>query len=304
MVVHVVGNVGLDLTFALARLPRAGETLNAASGARGLGGKGANQAVAASRTGAPTAFHAAIGSDPEGALIRARLADEGLDLVGLVAMEGPSDVSAILVDAAGENAIASLVARARGFDPLAAGILPARLAAGDVLLMQGNLPLETTLRCLAHARGAGATTVLNASPLEDRDAWRFDAVDWLVVNAIEASALSGAEDREESVRRLLRRGARAVLLSLGAGGALLATGGGETLRVPASAVAARDTSGAGDVLCGLFTGLLALGRSPQAALRIAVAGAGIAVTRVGTLASCPSATEIATLLSSTTEPHP
>ncbi|WP_062209500.1 PfkB family carbohydrate kinase [Aureimonas sp. AU12] len=293
--VHVVGNAGLDTTFRLVRLPAPGETLNADGGGQGLGGKGANQAVAASRTSARVTLHAALGSDAAAGTIRERLAAESLDLAGLVTAAGPSDSSAILVDAVGENAIATLNDRARGFDPLAGTGLTARLAPGDILLMQGNLPAGVTQACLAFARARGATTILNASPLDERETWRLDAVDWLVVNAGEAGTLTGADDPAVAAARLRALGAAQVIVSLGAGGALMVDTAG-TRQFPAAPVTPLDTSGAGDVLCGVFTGLLARGHTSTRALRLAVTAAGIAVTRPGTLESCPSAAEIAALL--------
>lgn len=298
MTVHVAGNACIDTTFSLSRLPRPGETLNARSGTRGLGGKGANQAVAAARSGAATALHAAIGTDADGAAIRAHLVCEALDLRGLVEAEGPSDGSAILVDAGGENVIVSLVERARSFDPMDSPAFADSLGAGDMLLMQGNLPPDVTHRCLAFARSRKATTVFNASPLEDGGEVLPDDVDWLVVNAGEARQLAGTEDLDEAVRRLLQRGPAALLLSLGPRGALIANRYGDVHRVPAGEVEAVDSSGAGDLLCGVFAGLLSLGHAPDAAVRTAVACAGLSVSRSGTLLSYPSAAEIAAHLPS------
>lgn len=293
MTLHVVGNVCIDTTFRLARFPRPGETLNADAAEDGIGGKGANQAVAARRAGAAVRLHAAVGEDAAADSIRRRLAAEGLDPHDLVRAEGPSDRSSILVDRSGENLIVTAAPRARGFDPLAARCLD-DIGETDILLMQGNLPPAATLACLALARRRGARTIVNASPLADAEAWHFDDVDVLVVNAGEAEALSGARDPAGAARRLRARAACCVV-TLGADGALLAGEGRDAVAFAAPSVVARDTSGAGDVLCGVLAGFVARGRAVEDALGLAVLAAGLCVTRPGTLASCPSAAEIAAL---------
>ena len=116
MALHVVGNVCVDDTFYVDRLPRPGETVNAVATARGVGGKGANQAVAAARTGAEVVFRAALGADSDAVFVRAALADE-LPLNGLVVLDTPTDRSTILVDRAGENIIVTAAASAMAFDP-------------------------------------------------------------------------------------------------------------------------------------------------------------------------------------------
>lgn len=291
MALHVVGNVCVDDTFYVERLPRPGETVNAVATMRGVGGKGANQAVAAARTGAEVVFRAALGADPDAVFVRAALTDE-LPLNGLVVLDTPTDRSTILVDRAGENVIVTAAASARAFDPTE---LSSRLGRGDYLLMQGNLGTDVTKACLDMARDRGAMTILNPSPLGASPA--LPEANIIIVNAVEAEALSGCPDPVEAVRRLSRGGTASAVVTLGAGGALcLDRGARDAEHITAPAVTAVDTSGAGDVFAGVLSGCLARGLPFPAAVRTGVRAAAIAVTRRGTLAACPSRSEITALI--------
>ena len=291
MALHVVGNVCVDDTFYVERLPRPGETVNAVATTRGVGGKGANQAVAAARTGVDVVLRAALGADADAGFIRAALADE-LPLNGLVVLDMPTDRSTILVDGTGENVIVTAAASAMAFDPTKLSFRPGR---GDYLLMQGNLGAGVTKACLDMARDGGAMTILNPSPLDATPAMPEASV--IIVNAVEAEALSGCTDPVEAALCLSRGGAARVVVTLGAGGALcLDRGACDAEHITAPAVTAVDTSGAGDVFAGVLSGCLARGLPFPAAARIGVRAAAVAVTRRGTLAACPSRSEITALI--------
>ncbi|MER8366753.1 ribokinase [Mesorhizobium sp. M1378] len=296
MHVHVVGNACVDTVFRVGRFPAAGETLNAVSYADGLGGKGANQAVAAARTGAEVTFWTALGKDPAGAWIRSRLDSELSDLE-VSEFELPSDRSTIVVDRGGENFIVSGVACSEAFDPVAQTALVRWIAPGDILVCQGNLRAAVTNACLGAARENGARTVLNASPIDAISLPDLGLAEVLVVNQSEAKTLTGRDDMTAAAGALVAQGAGTVVITLGAAGCLvLSPDYGEPLRLPAPQVEALDTSGAGDVFCGCLAGGLARGMPVTSALELALAAAAIAVTRPGTLASCPSASEMAVLI--------
>ncbi|OJF96381.1 ribokinase [Pararhizobium antarcticum] len=303
MRVHVVGNVCIDTTFRLDRFPEGGETRNAISHEDGLGGKGANQGVAAARTRAPVTLWAAVGRDANGAWIAEALSAE-IGCASLTEFDLPSDRSTIAVDATGENIILSGVACALAFDPLSHTPLLGRIEPGDVIVMQGNLSAAVTEACLTAARAKGARTVLNASPLAEGAKPRLDMVDSVIVNEGEARALSGCSSPAEAAARLIDLGARSAIVTLGSRGCLLLDGVGcEPVLIEAPKVSAVDTSGAGDVLCGVFSGCLAKGMTLQAALMVAVAASALAVTRAGTLASCPSVDEISGLIRKSETEH-
>ncbi|CAN7683572.1 ribokinase [Rhizobium rhizogenes] len=293
MPVHVVGNVCIDTTFRVDRFPLPGETLNARDHLDGVGGKGVNQAVAAARTGADIRFFAALGSDPAAAFIKERLKDE-FDLGGLSEKPLPSDRSTIVVNQDGENLIVSGVACAADFDPLREIGLAALITHGDILVMQGNLRATVTDACLRAAKVAGATTILNPSPLSG-EVPDLTAVDIVIVNQGEAFEITGDPDPERAARDLLRRGAKAAIVTLGAEGCLLLEGDTVDL-IPAIKMAAVDTSGAGDVFCGCLVGCLMKGWTLAQSARLAVAAAALAVGRPGTLEACPSRAELSKLM--------
>ncbi|TIM36135.1 MAG: ribokinase [Mesorhizobium sp.] len=299
MHVHVVGNACVDTTFRVGRFPAAGETLNASSYTDGLGGKGANQAVAAARTGAAVTFWTALGKDRAGAWIRSRL-DRELSDLEVSEFDLPSDRSTIVIEAGGENFIVSGVACSEAFDPIGQTALASRITFGDIVVCQGNLRGAAINACLRAAQENGARTVLNASPIDAAALPDFGLAEVLVVNRSEAKALTGERDMAEAADALAAKGAGTVVITLGADGCLVLDPDQEgSLRLPAPYVEALDTSGAGDVFCGCLAGGLAKGMSVASGLEFAIAAAAIAVTRPGTFISCPSASEMAALIHQT-----
>ena len=214
MTIHVVGNVCVDLSFRLQRLPQPGETLNAAAAGEGVGGKGANQAAAAARTGADVVLWAPVGRDAASERVESLLATE-IPKLDLTRLDLPCDRSVILIDRAGENVIVTAAACAEAFDPLAMTGLADKWAAGDMLLMQGNLQPAVTAACLKAARDAGLFTILNPSPLP-AEPLDLTTVSLLVANRPEAEALTGEADAERAARRLQGMGAENVIVTLGA----------------------------------------------------------------------------------------
>ncbi len=296
MAVHVVGNVCVDTTFRLERFPVPGETLNAAGHADGIGGKGANQAIAASRTGADVTLWAAIGEDAAAGWIADRLAAESL-ACRLTAKPLPTDRSAVLVEAGGENIIVTGSLCAEAFDPGTETDIAGRIEPGDIVVMQGNLSPQATTACLELARHRGARTLLNPSPLPARASPALPPADIVIVNEGEGRALTRCGDPGQAAAEFLRQGTGIVLVTLGSRGCLIAESAPESVRhLPAPAVTAVDTSGAGDVFCGIFAGGIDLGMTPREAAGLAIAAAAIAVGRSGTSDSCPSRAEIRDLI--------
>ena len=168
---------------------------------------------------------------------------------------------------------------------------------GDIVVMQGNLSPQATATCLELARRRGASTLLNPSPLPAEAGPALPPADIVIVNEGEARALTRCEDPDQAAMELLRQGAGIVLVTLGPRGCLIAENRtGNIRRLPAPAVNAVDTSGAGDVFCGIFAGGIDLGMTPAEAASLAIAAAAIAVGRDGTSESCPSRAEIRDLI--------
>jgi ribokinase len=292
----VIGNIGIDENWRLARLPRPGETLLASALTRDLGGKGANQAIVLARAGIATRLVAGLGDDAEAAWLRARLAAEGLDTGGMIAMAAPTDRSVILVAADGENAIASTAGCAHALRPADVDAALADADAGNVVVLQGNLSVPVTSHALRAARAAGARTVFNPAPVDPGFAALWPLVDLVVMNAGEAALLTGLPDPAEAARRILAEGAGRVVVTLGGQGAIFLMHD-STIRVPAAPADVMDTTGAGDTFVGVLiaAGLLH-GANPAAALSAAAAAAAVTIGRVGTLAAFPTRTELAAIL--------
>jgi ribokinase len=292
--IHVIGNVAVDSVIRVDRFPRPGETIVALAASEDLGGKGANQAIVAARCGAPVRLVAPIGDDALGERIRSSLVREGVQTDGVTTSPYGTDRCVITVDGRGENTILSLVEAARNFDPIAETRIAGWVMPGDFVVMQGNLRPSVTRDCLALARSKSATTVLNPSPTYAAQDYDWTLIDLVVVNRGEAIELAG-DGAEHAARELCKRGAGAVVLTLGADGAAFFSAD-DTFHVTAPQVMAIDAVGAGDVFCGVLTAAKALGRNWRDALAAAAEAASISVTRKGVLASFPSRKEMADIL--------
>jgi ribokinase len=291
----VIGNCTVDLSFTVSRFPKAGETLLALERHVDLGGKGANQAMVAHRFGVETLLAAPIGGDAEGDWACARLAAEGLSPTGIQRTDTATDQSIIYVTPDGENSIVSSHQTAAQATPEWAEATIAATPAGAHLLMQGNLSLATTYAALRAARARGLPTMINPAPIQYAYDTLFPLTEIVVLNEVEAVELGRRSDPIAAGRAIHDVGVPAVIVTLGADGAVLISGDAP-IRFPAPRVAAVDTVGAGDVFCGAVAACVARNITLATALEIASEAAALTVTRRGTQASFPSATEAAAIL--------
>jgi ribokinase len=284
--VVVVGSINMDLSVSVDRLPRAGETLLGGTLRRSGGGKGANQAVAAARAGgARTAMVGKVGADPEGDALRDALESDGIDCAALeTSLAELTGLALITVDGAGENTI--VVAAGANDEVTVDEPTASVVAQADVVLAQLEIPQQAVLAA-ARARRAGALFVLNAAPYAAVDPLLLDEVDLLVVNEHEALGLTGVDSVDAATACLLER-VPAVLVTLGAAGAMLTRRGATPLRVPASPVEVVDTTGAGDTFCGVLGAALARGDDDLTALQLASAAASLAVQHPGAQDAVPN----------------
>lgn len=304
--VCVLGSINMDLVVRTPRLPRAGETILGGPYRTCPGGKGANQAVAAARAGARVSFIGAVGDDAHGAEMRRVLAADGVDLsrVRTVADEA-TGVALITVEEGGENTI--VVASGANGRVGRADVLAAEgtLAACGVVLAQLEVPMEAVEAAAELASARGATFVLNAAPGAALPEALLARVGVLVVNRGEAALIAGGDAEPEALaRRLLAMGAaggagaeeRAVVVTLGAEGALLAVLDGGVARVPAVRVRPVDTVGAGDCFVGVLAAELARGAPLAEGCRLASAAAALSTTRAGAIPSLPARAEVESFL--------
>lgn len=291
----VIGNCTVDLSLRVPRFPRAGETILAAEKSMDLGGKGANQAVAAGRFGATATLAAPIGQDPDGEWAIARLAGEGICRDNLLRTSAATDLSLIYVTPSGENSIVSTHAAAASAGVEWAKAIVKAAPEGTISLMQGNLNLETTRAALQASRERGLTTVLNPAPIQYSYDSIFPITDILVVNETEAMDLGRRSDPVASANALRSAGIPTVIVTLGAKGAVAFTGS-ETIETTSTPVTALDTVGAGDVFCGTLAAILGRGASLSLAIRVAVDAATLSVTRRGTQSAFPSLNEARELM--------
>ena len=290
MTVYCFGSINIDHFYRLSHLPAPGETLAALEHAIGLGGKGANQSVAAACAGARTVHLGAVGRD--GAAMLERLGALGVDCTR-VARRDDMDTghAVILVDPEGENSIVIHPGanRAQDLGAVRAALDAAEL--GDILLLQNETDLQTEVAELAI--GKGLEVIYSAAPFEveaTRAILPFSNM--LVLNAVEAAQLSealGLPPEDLPVE--------SVVVTRGADGAEWIARGAPPIHVPAFPVSPVDTTGAGDCFAGTLAAALDAGRPPAEAMRRAAAAAALQVTRRGTAEAMPGADEVAVFMS-------
>lgn len=293
----MVGSANLDSTFAMARLPAAGETVTGAVLSEAQGGVGANQAVAAARAGAAVELLAAVGDDEGGTGLLADLARDGVGVDHCLRIAGePTGRAAIWVDASGENQIVVAGGANDRLDPDAAEGALAAIDGAAVLLCQLETP-RAAEPALRWARERGVLGILNASPAVPAAALPRGA-SAVIVNEGEARTIAGssgpADPAADAAAIASSLGADTVVVTLGGAG-VLALHHGERLRIDAPAVTPVDTTGAGDAFAGALAARLAAGDPIEPALAFACAAGALATTARGASTS-PRANEVEALL--------
>jgi len=283
----VVGSANTDLQFMSNVVPRAGETVFGTGFDMGFGGKGANQAVAAALCGANVDMVAAVGADLLGAETVRNFNSLGVGTAGVrVIPDVPTGAALILVAADGENRIIVAKGANDRLTPADVDAAASQLAAANMVLLQFEVPLETVYHTIRLAQAHNVRCMVNPAPALPADLAELALADYLIVNETEAEAMSGVQVRRENdldacVDALLDRGVRRIILTLGSRGAVLASRSGR-VHVPAFAVSAVDTTGAGDAFIGSLAVFLTEGISPEEAVTRANLYAALSATRTGT----------------------
>ena len=295
--VIVFGSINIDIAVSLARLPERGETVLGHGCVISPGGKGANQAHAARRAGAPVAMVGMVGADAFAAPALARLREEGVDLerVGEAADE-PTGCATIWVE---EGSGASTIAVASGANMRAthSQVADPWLDGEPVVLLQHEVPLDENWRLVERAAQRGCRILLNAAPAFPVPEDVLAALEVLIVNEVEivqvaAHAGGGDEPLRSLPGWLARRFGLTVAATFGAEGSLCHTGR-EAIRMPALSIDPVDTTGAGDTFSGVLAATLAAGHDLRDAARFATAAGSLACTRPGAQSSQPAWAEIA-----------
>ena len=280
----VFGSINIDLLVPVPGLPRPGETVLGGDYRLLPGGKGANQALAACRAGASVMIAGAVGKDAFAAAALDLLRRDGVDLALVKQAGRPTGCAAIMVDESGENLIA--VASGANADVTAEMVPDQALAPGTIVLCQMEVPVAATAGLIRRAARRGARSILNLAPAMPIEPSLFDDLDLLVTNEAEAATLG---DDPAAIARRLRQ---AFVVTRGAAGSTAFLRDGRRLEIPALAVDAVDTTGAGDTFVGVLAAGLDQGLALEVALRRASAAAGLACVAHGAQTATPDAIAI------------
>ncbi len=299
----VVGSINLDLVASSRRIPLPGETVSGKTFNTFPGGKGANQAVAAGRLGAPVSMIGRLGNDGFGTQLRASLEAAGVDTKAVEVAPTSSGIALITTAEDGQNAIVVVPGANGELSPRELEKHLALIREAGIILTQLEIPLETIELLATIARRENIPLMLDPAPARALPASLLASVDWITPNETETLTLLQrnavelrSEDLEDAAQQLMKQGCRNVLLKLGDRGCYVALGTGERTLVPSYRVKAIDTTAAGDAFNGAFATALLRGSDPVASVKFAAAVAAISVTRHGAQPSMPTQVEVETFL--------
>ncbi|ELY2510973.1 ribokinase [Cronobacter sakazakii] len=293
----VLGSINADHILNLEAFPAPGETVTGSQYQVAFGGKGANQAVAAGRSGADIAFIACVGEDDIGERIRQQLSRDNIDVAPVSAVAGESTgVALIFVNGEGENVIGIHAGANAALTPERVNQQREKIANARALLMQLESPVESVIAAARIAHENQTTVILNPAPARALSDDLLALVDIITPNETEAEKLTGVkvsddESAAQAAAVLHQKGIETVIITLGSRGVWLSVNG-EGQRVPGFRVKAVDTIAAGDTFNGALMTALLEGTPMLEAIRFAHAAAAIAVTRPGAQPSVPWRDEI------------
>jgi len=295
--VTVVGSFMFDLVARAPRRPKTGETLIGDSFGMFIGGKGANQAIAASRLNALVCMVGRLGDDLFGNQFLDKFSDEKINTDFVIQdKNNGTGVGMPLIDASGDN---SIVIIPRANTALSAENINQgyeAIANSDILLLQLEVPIEASQRAAEIAKENSTIVILNPAPAREIPDTFLDLVDILTPNESETEILSGIsatteKEAKEAARILMDKGVETVILTLGSRGSLLLTATVESF-FPANQVDVVDTTAAGDAFCGALAASLANGSTIEEAVKTGNAAGALAVTKLGAEPSLPKKADL------------
>lgn len=297
----VLGSINLDHMLLVGRFPKPGETLAINNYHTVAGGKGANQAVAAARSGAKTRFIACVGDDAAGGEMLDAFMQDGIDTTSIDTIADCSTgMATIYVDAAGENHIGIWGGANAELSADKVESHESVIASADILLMQLETPLEGVERAAKIARANNTKVVLNPAPARELPKELLANIDVITPNETETKLLTGIavnnhRDADVAAKVLHSYGVSTVLITMGKHGLWLSRNG-EGKHYPGFVVPAKDTTAAGDTFNGAFMAELLAGADCEDALRFAQAAAALSVTKMGAQSSIPQREQVLAFL--------
>jgi ribokinase len=302
----VVGSINLDIVVRVHALPARGETVAGHDAELMLGGKGANQAVAAHRLcrqpmAGKVKFLSCLGDDAFGAVAQKSLIDFGLDLTNIKTVSGvATGIAMITVDRHGQNIITLSSGANNYLHKPDVDALTSIISAGDILLLQNEISADVSKHAAHEMKSKGGFIIIDPAPAQNFAPALIPLADILTPNETEVAALTGRQisgqaDAIEAARSLVKAGAGAVIIKMGAAGVVFAGKYGEG-HIAAPQVFAVDTVAAGDCFNGALAVAISEGQDFRAALEFACAAAAISVTRKGAALSMPNRDDIDNLV--------
>lgn len=295
----VIGSSNLDYIVTTDHFPKGGETIEGLSFTQAMGGKGANQAVAACRSGGAVSFITCVGNDLNGKNALTYYNKEGIDVsLALVKENVTTGTASIWVDKHGENSIIVIPGANQYLS--SDYIIPHsnRLIQANTILLQMEIPYET-VKTICKISTGHTKVILNAAPAYSIEDEILQSIYMLVVNETEAETISKCQieqiGEEEMVKTLLQKGVKNVILTLGSSGCIYSNGT-DWLKIPAFKVQVKDTTAAGDTFCGALAVGIGKYSEIKQALIYATAAAALCVTSLGAQPSIPDEQDIVTFL--------
>ena len=292
----VIGSSNTDLITKVKKFPAPGETIIGKEYLQAMGGKGANQAIAAHRLGGEVQFITSLGNDTNGKLALAYYKREGLNVSSSLIVDGvASGTAIIMVDEHGENSIVITPGANNKLSATYLSTIETIIKEFDILVLQMEIPYETVKEACALAKKNQTQVILNFAPATSIDNELLCNVDILVVNETEAEKISGEKienvGKDEVVNIILEKGVDTVVLTLGKNGCFFKNREGK-LYFRAFEVDPVDTTAAGDTFCGALATEIARGNSWENALIFASAAAANCITKMGAQPSIPNENEV------------